>query len=100
MNTLQVETGEMFMGNTKTERWKRWKKRQRKAIYLAYGGMCVYCGQILSIQNFTLDHKYPKSKGGTRRRSNLVLSCQPCNQEKGSTSYNTFLIKKTSHGKS
>ncbi|MEB3826339.1 HNH endonuclease, partial [Phormidium sp. CCY1219] len=29
------------------------------------------------------DHFHPKSKGGSDRVSNLVLSCVPCNQKKG-----------------
>lgn len=42
---------------------------------------CVYCGK----QNvpFEIDHVRPRSRGGSHRVSNLVLSCHACNQAKG-----------------
>lgn len=40
---------------------------------------CVYCQ---SKKDLTLDHVFPKSKGGKDTWSNLVTSCLPCNLEK------------------
>lgn len=55
------------------------------------GAICFYCGHDLVIiydqfahgmWHATIDHKIPKSRGGTRDLNNLVLSCSHCNQAK------------------
>ncbi|HEY6409537.1 MAG TPA: RNA-guided endonuclease IscB [Ktedonobacteraceae bacterium] len=42
---------------------------------------CVYCGR--TNQPFEIDHAVPRSRGGSDRASNLVLSCHDCNSTKG-----------------
>jgi 5-methylcytosine-specific restriction endonuclease McrA len=42
---------------------------------------CVYCGKCNTA--FELDHQVPRSRGGSDRVSNLVLSCHDCNTAKG-----------------
>jgi 5-methylcytosine-specific restriction endonuclease McrA len=42
---------------------------------------CSYCGGRETA--FELDHVVPKSRGGSDRASNLVLSCHECNAAKG-----------------
>jgi 5-methylcytosine-specific restriction endonuclease McrA len=37
----------------------------------------------------TKDHQLPKSRGG-KGRLNLVLACQPCNQEKANMDVETY----------
>ena len=54
---------------------------------------CHYCHRRLFGAEITLDHKTPKSAGGTRRRSNLVFACEICNLLKGRTPYAMFLIQ-------
>lgn len=46
-----------------------------------WGRRCAYCGR----ENLPLEveHVVPKSRGGTDRVSNLVMSCRQCNDEKG-----------------
>jgi len=39
----------------------------------------------------TVDHKVPRSLGGTRQLSNVVLACKPCNKAKGSRPYEQFV---------
>lgn len=41
----------------------------------------------------TVDHKIPKSKGGTNDRENLVLACNECNNAKGDRSYEDFIAR-------
>ena len=41
---------------------------------------CQYCG---SKDKLTIDHVYPKSKGGPDTWENLVAACVPCNNRKG-----------------
>ncbi|TMD02122.1 MAG: HNH endonuclease [Chloroflexi bacterium] len=42
---------------------------------------CVYCHR--SEVPFEIDHQIPRSRGGSNRASNLVLSCHDCNAAKG-----------------
>ena len=42
---------------------------------------CQYCG---SRDQLTIDHIYPKSRGGQDTWENLVAACVPCNNRKGS----------------
>lgn len=43
---------------------------------------CYYCGEPISQDKLTLDHKIPLSRGGKSNLSNLVFCCWNCNQEK------------------
>lgn len=42
---------------------------------------CEYClsPEGIATQDFSVEHIFPKSKGGTSESSNLALSCQGCN---------------------
>ncbi len=44
---------------------------------------CQYCGGSLSLRTATLDHVFPKAKGGKKTFENTVASCHPCNNKKG-----------------
>jgi 5-methylcytosine-specific restriction endonuclease McrA len=46
-----------------------------------WGRKCAYCGRTgVPLQ---VEHIVPRSRGGSKRVSNLTLACQECNQEKG-----------------
>ncbi len=64
----------------------------RQYLLEKFNYTCVYCGA--KEVPFNLDHVHPKSKGGSNRVSNLVLSCIPCNQAKADKPIETFLAKK------
>ncbi|SRR6266487_1527812 len=49
---------------------------------------CVYCG-ALNVP-FEVDHLLPRSRGGSHRLSNLVLSCHECNARKGDRTASEF----------
>jgi hypothetical protein len=65
---------------------------------------CRYCGDVLTLENVTIDHKAPYSSSKKRRnksenkehrrfmdrRENLQFICGPCNQLKGSLDENQF----------
>ena len=53
----------------KDERWK-----------MENGARCVYCG---STENLSVDHLFPRIKGGADHVENLVCSCKSCNSSKG-----------------
>lgn len=60
------------------------------------GMLCHYCGCKLNFidptdrKYRTVDHKYPRSKGGHSNLGNLVLCCHGCNIKKGSQTYKQF----------
>ncbi len=45
-------------------------------------GLCYYCEQRFSSEELTMDHKIPIVRGGLTTKKNVVVACQPCNQEK------------------
>lgn len=56
---------------------------KREKVFKAAGGLCVYCKIPMLIEEMTLDHVLPRSKGGTSRIENLVAACASCNHAKG-----------------
>jgi len=53
---------------------------------------CSYCdAKDIPLQ---IEHIQPKAKGGSNRISNLCLSCEKCNQKKGTQDIEKFLAKK------
>ena len=44
---------------------------------------CYYCNKRLEESETEIEHKTPVSRGGKNKRSNVVLSCNECNREKG-----------------
>ncbi len=43
---------------------------------------CHYCGTSLSVEQATIDHVIPVSKGGRNSPANLVVACLSCNHWK------------------
>ena len=43
---------------------------------------CKKCGEVFSLKAITIDHKFPKSKGGSNSANNIQLMCNPCNATK------------------
>ena len=59
------------------------KRHVKRATFRDCGRRCVYCGTALGLEDATLDHVFPLSKGGNHAAGNLVAACQCCNQLKG-----------------
>lgn len=55
---------------TRTKRNKVWNETK---------GHCVYCNRTPPEKEKTLDHLWPKSKGGTYAQRNLLPACRECN---------------------
>lgn len=68
------------------------KEKTKQAIYLKYDGHCAYCGCVLKINNMTVDHLVPKSKGGRSDINNLLPTCRACNQKKGNLDLDLFRL--------
>lgn len=45
-----------------------------------YGAKCKLCN---AVENLTIDHIMPRSKGGTDEFGNLQILCKTCNSRKG-----------------
>lgn len=43
---------------------------------------CFWCGRPMGFDDATVDHLIPRVKGGSNHLTNLVLSCDPCNQSR------------------
>lgn len=63
------------------------KTKLRLVKRRGYKVMCWWCGHQDSIENLTLDHLYPKSKGGDSCFENLRLSCFSCNSSRADSLY-------------
>lgn len=59
---------------------------KRLAIYLRDGFVCLQCGDDLhhaTPSEITLDHRVPRSRGGSNEASNLYTCCRSCNSARG-----------------
>ena len=56
-------------------------KLNRQNIFRRDKFKCVYCGESTK-SKLTIDHVYPKSKGGKNTWQNLVTCCKSCNIKK------------------
>lgn len=59
------------------------RRRRIREELLATSPHCHWCGNPLDESTITIDHRVPRSRGGSNRRSNLVPSCKRCNVAKG-----------------
>ena len=53
----------------------------KKNVMVRDGFKCAYCG--IEGKRLTIDHIYPKAKGGKSTFENCITSCKPCNNKKG-----------------
>lgn len=58
-------------------------KKTKEKVRKKFDGHCAYCGCILTDENFTVDHIYPSSRGGSDAIDNLHPACKECNNGKG-----------------
>ena len=54
-----------------------------KMQYAVPGGRCFWCRQTFALADMTRDHVIPRGWGGEPDWPNIVLSCEPCNTERG-----------------
>lgn len=63
----------------------------RERIFRRDAFRCVYCGEVFTSADLTLDHVEPRMRGGDRSGGNLVTACRACNTRKGSRPAWAFL---------
>ena len=71
----------------------------RRRLLSRDGYRCFWCGAPLTIHDSSVDHIIPRSFGGTWWHGNLVLSCKPCNIERGNMNAEDYLEKRLAEGR-
>ncbi|HEY0005810.1 MAG TPA: HNH endonuclease [Pyrinomonadaceae bacterium] len=56
---------------------------KRLRIYIRDKFRCQYCGEKRGAAQLTLDHIFPRSRGGDNSPLNIVTACVDCNTRKG-----------------
>lgn len=56
--------------------------KKRLQIYQKTNGHCSYCGKLLPIDTWVVEHMNPKIKLGGNNIDNLTPSCHSCNSAK------------------
>lgn len=54
-----------------------------RAIVKRDGNGCFYCGEPLEVEEMTREHLLSITHGGSNHIANMVIACDPCNQEAG-----------------
>ena len=75
-------------------------RTHKNVLFGVQEGVCAGCRLAFPHPNFTVDHKVPKSKGGTGHIENLQLLCGACNSIKGNRTHEYLMdkLKKRSKG--
>lgn len=63
---------------------------RRKTLHKMQRGRCAYCNESVALDDSTVDHKQPLSRGGTHAMHNLCMACEECNRRKGSMTAEEF----------
>lgn len=76
----------------RAKRAKRYNRLRKRKALLKLHPYCYWCGCGLVLRReelgpglglATRDHVIPHSRGGSDKRSNVVLACEPCNTKRG-----------------
>lgn len=58
------------------------------------GDFCWYCGKTLPRQELTVEHVFPRAKGGADSANNSIFVCKNCNSSKGKTDLVEWFVKR------
>lgn len=67
----------------KEGRWNIHDLMQFNVSKIKNNNFCWYCGRELSPNELTIDHVFPRSKGGDNDKDNIIMVCKSCNSSKG-----------------
>ncbi len=62
-------------------------RREKEIVLSKTNGRCSHCGKGLNVEEMTVDHIFPKSKGGLNDEYNLLPLCVDCNEKKSNSVY-------------
>lgn len=60
-----------------------WDMVDLREVYRHHDGLCGICREPVSLEEFTIDHVIPLSKGGAHLFENMQLAHKGCNSSKG-----------------
>ena len=69
----------------------RFEDMMYEITYALKEKICIYCGEKLSKQDSTLDHRYPRDTGGISITNNLFPCCSNCNSNKSNLTHDEYL---------
>ena len=64
--------------------------KEKRVVYERDNFTCQYCGQK-DIRKLQVDHRTPRSRGGTHDLNNLITACRKCNSKKAYKTYEEFI---------
>lgn len=99
MPWIEAEPFGIWISHSRLIKERKQRSKKLKIIrreFLAENPYCHYCSKKINKNNSTLDHVVPYSIDKNDDKSNLVLACRNCNQEKGMMSYDEFLQNRNS----
>ncbi len=69
------------------------KRALKQATLRDCGRRCVYCAEALAPEAATLDHVYPRARGGPDVAGNVVAACRRCNRMKADLLPSEFFLR-------
>jgi hypothetical protein len=76
-------TGRLIEQRKLTSEWHRARRRMLPIVLDRDGYICQICGEPVLPEELSLDHVYPKSRGGAHTKENLRVVHKRCNSKKG-----------------
>lgn len=67
----------------KEGRWNIHDLMQFNVAKIKNNNFCWYCGKEMKANELTIDHVFPRSKGGDNDMDNIIMVCKSCNSSKG-----------------
>lgn len=87
VEAVDYATGDRFPSSVPGERRKKKYRAMRNDMWNRPA--CRFCGicklPIANVEEATVDHKIPLSRGGSNRMDNLQLAHEQCNLDKGNS---------------
>ena len=81
----------------KTKRSSGERRHRRNRLHFVQHGACFWCGSPVARESATLDEVIPRSRGGSDRWGNTVMSCKPRNKRKGCDAPPTWALAQAEH---
>lgn len=94
MELVSFDTQRMENADIRGEQYQRGTlhgTEVRAYLMQKWDGKCAYCSAEGRLE---VEHLVPKSRGGSNRVSNLVMSCRKCNVAKDTKTLEEFLAKR------
>lgn len=65
--------------------------QKRRLLHKLQSGLCYYCREFTTLENWTVEHRQPLARGGTNGGGNTIGACSRCNHLKGNKTEQEFI---------